>query len=38
VAADLTLAVPSTVTARIQEEHEAILHAWCEVIDLEFSD
>jgi D-sedoheptulose 7-phosphate isomerase len=34
--ADLVLNVDSTkVTARIQETHEWILHAWCEYIDLE---
>jgi glucokinase len=31
--ADTVLAVPSAVTAYIQEEHDAIIHAWCEVID-----
>lgn len=33
---DAVLDVPSLSTARIQEEHDAILHAWCEMIDLEF--
>lgn len=31
--ADIVLAVPSTETARIQEMHELIYHAWCEYID-----
>ncbi len=31
------LAVPCQYTAQIQEEHDAILHAWCEVIDARFS-
>jgi D-sedoheptulose 7-phosphate isomerase len=35
--ADTVLAAPSLVTARIQEEHDAIIHAWCEVIDRVFS-
>lgn len=30
---DLVIAVPSTETARIQEVHELIYHAWCEHID-----
>jgi glucokinase len=29
--------VPSSQTARIQEEHDAILHAWCEMIDHAFA-
>ena len=36
--ADYVLCVPSSSTARIQEEHEAIIHAWCEVIDGSFSE
>jgi glucokinase len=36
--ADLTLPVPSLITARIQEEHDAIIHAICELIDLAFTD
>jgi glucokinase len=35
-AADYVLCAPSGSTARIQEEHEAIIHAWCEVIDAAF--
>ena len=35
--ADHVLAVPSTITARIQEEHEAIIHAICDLIDLNFA-
>jgi D-sedoheptulose 7-phosphate isomerase len=31
--ADLVLAVPSEETARIQEMHELIYHAWCEYVD-----
>ena len=31
--ADHVLAVPAKPTANIQEEHDAIIHAWCEVID-----
>jgi glucokinase len=31
--ADHVLAVPATATANVQEEHDAIIHAWCEVID-----
>jgi glucokinase len=34
---DFDLSVPSEVTARIQEEHTAILHCWCEAIDSEFA-
>jgi D-sedoheptulose 7-phosphate isomerase len=32
------LAAPSSVTARVQEEHDAILHAWCEAIDRAFAN
>lgn len=35
--ADHVLAVPSNNTARIQEEHEAIIHAICDLVDLSFS-
>jgi glucokinase len=35
--ADLILPVPSVITARIQEEHDAIIHAICDLIDLEFT-
>jgi D-sedoheptulose 7-phosphate isomerase len=30
---ELPIVVPSDVTARIQEAHTAILHAWCELVD-----
>ena len=35
---DHTIVVPSNSTARIQEVHELILHAWCEMIDDEFTE
>ena len=31
--ADVTIAIPSNETARIQEMHELIYHAWCEFLD-----
>ena len=31
--ADHVVAVPAESTANIQEEHDAVIHAWCEVID-----
>lgn len=31
--ADIVVAIPATETARIQEVHEVIYHAWCEYID-----
>ncbi len=34
---DFELSVPSKSTARIQEEHTAILHCWCEAIDRAFA-
>lgn len=34
--ADHVLAVPSALTARIQEEHIAIIHCWCDAIDAAF--
>jgi phosphoheptose isomerase len=34
---DAGVAVPSTVTARIQECHIAIGHLWCEAVDLAFA-
>jgi glucokinase len=37
-AVDFTLSVPSRSTARIQEEHTAIIHCWCEAIDRAFAD
>ena len=36
--ADLVLAVPSTVTARIQEGHILILHLVCEILDADLPD
>ncbi|MBI4087362.1 MAG: D-sedoheptulose 7-phosphate isomerase [Candidatus Liptonbacteria bacterium] len=30
---DLAVVVPSSETARIQEMHELIIHAWCEFVD-----
>ena len=38
VEADYLLAIPSRVTARIQEEHLAIIHVWCDVIDAAFAN
>ena len=35
---DHTIVVPSNSTARIQEVHELILHAWCEMMDDEFTE
>ena len=35
---DHRIIVPSNSTARIQEVHELILHAWCEMIDDEFAE
>lgn len=35
--ADLVIRVPSSKTARIQEEHLFIIHTWCEKIDQVFS-
>jgi D-sedoheptulose 7-phosphate isomerase len=32
--ADVLVAVPSAETARIQEMHELIYHAWCEFVDV----
>lgn len=31
--ADVAIVVPSTETARVQEVHELIYHAWCEYVD-----
>lgn len=36
-AVDYALNVPSQATARIQEEHLAIIHTWCDAIDEVFS-
>ena len=36
--ADLILPVPSVITARIQEEHDAIIHAICDLVDLAFTE
>ena len=33
--ADVTVVVPSSETARIQEVHELIYHTWCEFLDTE---
>ncbi len=30
---DVLIAIPSSETARIQEMHEIIYHAWCEYVD-----
>lgn len=35
--ADAAIIVPSEETARIQEMHELVYHAWCEAIDLGLS-
>ena len=35
--ADVAIVVPSSETARIQEIHELVYHAWCEFIDTEFA-
>jgi len=35
---DFVLAVPSKITARIQEEHDAIIHAFCDLIDINFAE
>jgi D-sedoheptulose 7-phosphate isomerase len=35
---DLTVLVPSTRTARIQEAHIAIGHVWCEMVDVLFKE
>ncbi len=34
---DVAILVPSDETARIQEVHDLILHAWCEAIDENFT-
>jgi phosphoheptose isomerase len=31
--ADNVVVVPAESTAKFQEEHDAIIHTWCEVID-----
>jgi D-sedoheptulose 7-phosphate isomerase len=33
---DYPLAIPSNVTARVQEEHLAIIHCWCDAVDAAF--
>ncbi len=38
VTVDYLVAIPSTVTRSIQEEHLAIIHTWCDAIDAEFSE
>jgi len=35
--ADISIIVPSSVTARIQEVHITIGHIWCEIVDVEFA-
>jgi phosphoheptose isomerase len=35
--ADYVLAIPAVATARIQEEHLAIIHCWCDAIDAAFA-
>lgn len=35
--ADFVLAIESESTARIQEEHLAIIHCWCDLIDAAFN-
>lgn len=35
-AADLVIAIPSYETARIQEMHGIVYHAWCEYIDTQY--
>jgi D-sedoheptulose 7-phosphate isomerase len=36
--ADLILPVPSAITARIQEEHDAMIHVICDLIDIAFAE
>jgi D-sedoheptulose 7-phosphate isomerase len=36
MSADYVLAVPTEATARVQEEHLAIIHCWCDAIDAAF--
>jgi D-sedoheptulose 7-phosphate isomerase len=36
MSADYVLAVPAEATARVQEEHLAIIHCWCDAIDAAF--
>ena len=36
--ADITIKVPSTVTARIQEAHIVIGHWWCGLVEDAFTD
>jgi phosphoheptose isomerase len=31
--ADICVTVPAAITARIQEVHRTIIHAWCELIE-----
>ena len=35
---DISLMIPSTRTARIQEGHITIAHIWCEMVDFKFKD
>jgi D-sedoheptulose 7-phosphate isomerase len=36
MSAEYVLAVPAEATARVQEEHLAIIHCWCDAIDAAF--
>lgn len=36
--ADVAIVVPSGETARIQEVHEIVCHAWCELLDAAFRE
>ena len=33
---DVDVIIPSDITARIQELHLVLIHAWCEIIDGNF--
>jgi D-sedoheptulose 7-phosphate isomerase len=35
--ADHVMAIPAKATARVQEEHLAIIHCWCDAIDAAFT-
>lgn len=37
VSADYVVAIPAKATARVQEEHLAIIHCWCDAIDAAFT-
>ena len=34
---DFVIPVSSKITARIQEEHDAIMHAFCDLVDKAFT-